>query len=229
MIGAVLCDLDDTLYDEFDYVKSGMWIVAQHMASTYGGGADSLYELMINDILLNGRGTAFDVALSHLRVDNPSQKVGGFMQIYRNHKPDISLPIETLEFLSRIVAISPPVRLGLVTDGLPTMQKNKVISLGLEKVFHEIVYCWEIGKPKPSPSGLALAANRLGVPSHECIVIGDSIEKDILPALSLGMMAFRVHGRSKNLSLHECEGRDYRSGSLLDFFNDAGGPEHFGV
>ena len=65
-------------------------------------------------------------------------------------------------------------------------------ALGVAGLIDGIVSSVDVGRRKPDPAmflaGLALA----GCEAGECVMIGNMEEKDVLPALSLGMRAMRV-------------------------------------
>lgn len=56
----------------------------------------------------------------------------------------------------------------------------------LEHLFKEIVESAVVGIRKPDPRIFALGVEALGLDAKDIIVVGDSIDKDIIPARSLG-------------------------------------------
>ncbi len=52
-----------------------------------------------------------------------------------------------------------------------------------------------MGVKKPDPEIFAMAIRRLGLAPADVAVVGDSIDKDIEPALSLGCRAYWIVGR----------------------------------
>lgn len=59
------------------------------------------------------------------------------------------------------------------------------------------VYSFEEGISKPDPELYRRTAKRCGVEAHECLMIGDSLANDILPALAVGMKACLVDRRGR--------------------------------
>jgi phosphoglycolate phosphatase len=53
--------------------------------------------------------------------------------------------------------------------------RNELERLGLMRYFRLIVTSQDVKEPKPSPQAFLIAADRLGVPADECLVVGDSI------------------------------------------------------
>lgn len=200
MIKALVFDLDDTLYDESTYVASGLRAVAEHMAHEHSANADTLYEVMRTDIARNGRGTAFNAALRAVGQSDGPPRVDVLVSIYRQHRPEISLYPDAVRFLTDLFQELPHLKRALVTDGLPLMQKNKVVALGLANSFNEIVYFWELAAPKPATAGFLKALQSLEVTPVACAMIGDRVDHDMAPAKALGMHTIRVaRGRYAHL------------------------------
>jgi putative hydrolase of the HAD superfamily len=201
MIEALICDLDDTLFDESTYVASGLRIVTQHMASRYNANADVLYDVMRTDIARNGRGTAFNATLRAVGQPDDPVQVDALVNLYRQHVPTITLYPDAARFLEELSRENPHLKTALVTDGLPVMQRNKVAALGIAGCFNTIVYCWDLAAPKPATVGLLQAVQSLGLEPSACAMIGDRVDHDMAPAKALGMHTIRVaRGRYAHLS-----------------------------
>ena len=69
-----------------------------------------------------------------------------------------------------------------------------VQDFGLQRCFKTIVDSTVVGIRKPDPQIFQLAIDQLGVPAKDVTVIGDSFDKDIQPALSLGCQAIWFRG-----------------------------------
>lgn len=65
---------------------------------------------------------------------------------------------------------------------------------GLEQYFGVIIDSAEAGVRKPDPAIFALAIDRARTSAQNCLVVGDSIGKDIVPALSLGCKVLKING-----------------------------------
>ncbi len=57
---------------------------------------------------------------------------------------------------------------------------------GLERFFHDVVESAVVGVRKPHPDIFRLGVEALGLPANEVLVVGDSYDKDILPAMEAG-------------------------------------------
>jgi putative hydrolase of the HAD superfamily len=191
MIKAILLDLDDTLYDERDYVLSGFRAVAAEVARRFPQVAEGRFlEAMVGELDAHGRGKVFDRALA--RAELPADLVPELVQLYREHTPRISLWPGVAEALAELRRDH---RLAVVTDGLGLMQRRKVAALGVEPLVDEVLYCWEHDSPKPDPAPYAEALRRLGAGPEEAVVIGDNPGHDMAAARALGCRSIRVLSR----------------------------------
>lgn len=66
---------------------------------------------------------------------------------------------------------------------------------GLRELFGTIIESAVVGVRKPDPRIFALGVEALGMSADRVLVVGDSIRKDILPAMSLGCRTAWVKGR----------------------------------
>jgi putative hydrolase of the HAD superfamily len=189
---AVVLDLDDTLYPEAAYVRSGFRAVAARAQETLGvpaaeGEAElvALFEEGVQgdtfDRWLAARGLGGDVA------------VGDLVAAYRGHAPEIAPFPEAAALLRRLRADGSTV--GLLSDGDPVVQGRKLDALGLREAFDAIVVTGELGPDagKPSPRGFEEVLRRLGdAPSGEAVYVSDNPAKDFLGARRAGMRSIRV-------------------------------------
>jgi putative hydrolase of the HAD superfamily len=182
MIEAVVFDMDDTLYPESEFVASGFRAVAHYLTTEYGCRFADVYDTMMTLLERVGRRSVFPVVTERFLKSRVS--IQELVQVYRQHSPRIRLFSEAESLLR---SLRDSCRLGVITDGLPEVQKRKVQALNLEPRVDAIVYTWEFGKEKPHPSGFLLMTARLGVPACRTIVVGDNPAKDSRGALAAGM------------------------------------------
>src|SRR5690606_4035747 len=103
-----------------------------------------VYDDLKRIFMRDGRDMIFNKMLEKVGVKiNSNEAIDELVEVYRNHEPNIYLYYGVEDHLARLK--DKRVRLGLLTDGMPIMQKNKVHALGLDRYFDEIVYSWEIG------------------------------------------------------------------------------------
>ncbi len=148
-IKAIVFDLDDTLYSEKEYVKSGFKEISRKIPELKGA------EEELWSIFLNGE-QAIDRALAIRNCYSEALKEQ-CLDIYRLQRPDIQLYPGVEDLLRRLR--NEGYRLGIITDGRPEGQRAKIKALNLEEMVDEIVITDEIGgtcfrKPSDIPTAL---------------------------------------------------------------------------
>ena len=189
MIRGVLFDLDETLYDEADFVAGGFRAVADEIAGIGEADAAEIVAFLHEELARHGRGRIFDAALLRFGGDPTPERIGALVETYRGHRPAIGLFPDARRVLERL---RPGLRLAIVTDGLPAMQRSKIAALGLDRMVDTAIFCWEIDAPKPDPRGFWHALECLGVAPEEALVVGDRPDHDIAAARTLGARSVRV-------------------------------------
>ena len=77
--------------------------------------------------------------------------------------------------------------LHLITNGFEKTQHNKLMHSGLRSFFKEVITSEGSGSLKPSKEIFEFALLKCGAKADESIMIGDSIEVDILGAMNAGI------------------------------------------
>ena len=181
-LGAVILDMDDTLYPERDYVYSGFAAVAAALPEI-----PQVKERLI--AAFEAGKPAFDTALADLPAERRAELIG----LYRSHRPNIKLYPGVRELLTDLRARG--LRLGIITDGRPEGQRQKIAALGIAELVDEIIVTDELGGlafRKPDDISYRLMQRRLGVPFEQCIYVGDNAAKDFLAPRRLGMKTCHV-------------------------------------
>jgi putative hydrolase of the HAD superfamily len=195
MIQAIIFDLDDTLYPEKDFIVGGYQSVARHIAGCWDYCFDEVFSSMMMSFGSSGREMVFPDLL--LRFPKITLSLDEFVQIYRKHNPAINLFPGYRELLRDL---SGKYRLGLITDGLPEIQKKKVEALGLDSIIGKIIYSWEYGveRQKPHPYSFTVMSELLQAAPRNTLFIGDNPEKDGKGAKNVGMLYLQIrHSRAK--------------------------------
>lgn len=196
-IEAVIFDLDDTLYDERQFVRSGHRAVSNYLAEKYGVNRESCYRLLSSIFSKQGRSNLFDSALQKLNIYN-KETVQEMVRVYRNHLPKIFLFKEAQKLLLKL---KEKYRLGLITDGALEVQKNKVKTLKIQDFFDVITYAVEYGG-KHSVEPFLATLKKLKVPASQSIYVDDNPLKGFSAARKTGIRTVRIlTGPSKNLRI----------------------------
>lgn len=206
--------MDDTLYDEYNYVRSGFAAVAKYLAPILNEDEVILKQWMWTRLKTNERGEIFDDLLK--QYENYTKTlVGKCVRIYRTHKPTISLPQDTIKTLKELQRYP----LYVVTDGNKIAQYEKVKALGLEKIMKHCYITHRYGKKhaKPSPYCFLHIQRHEQVLSENIVYIGDNPKKDFVGIKPLGFRTIRVlTGEYKNVRMPEEYEAEYNITSLRE-------------
>ncbi len=142
MIKLIIFDLDDTLYNEIDFVYGGFMEVAVFLSNKYEINKDILFKDMVEILNSQGRGgKIFDHICEKYHLE---ENIGGdLVRIYRHHKPKIFLYNDAYEVLEKFKA---KYKLGLITDGYKDTQWNKIKALNIENTWIRLLLQMIMGK-----------------------------------------------------------------------------------
>lgn len=195
---AVIFDLDDTLYNEKDYVKSGYKAIEEYLIRMLGNSHDydekfdlsETSEFMMD--CLENRHPAIDCLVERLGRPDLKEKL---LDIYRGNIPEISLREEAKAIITELSENN--YKIGIITDGRPEGQRNKLKALDLldSDRIDEIIITDELagrnGDPmqfrKPNSVAFEIMCRRLRVPYINAAYIGDNMSKDFVAPQRLGM------------------------------------------
>jgi putative hydrolase of the HAD superfamily len=188
MIRTIVFDLDDTLFSEREFVRSGFRAVAKHPAlATAAGFSDTAWRLFEE----GRRDDIFNVAMELLSMPFTPELIQELLDVYRGHRPDIVLFDDAKWALEKFSSTH---RLGAVSDGYHETQKRKVEALRLEQYLNPIIYSDAYGrdawKPSPTPYQEFMKAAQCDGP--ECCYVGDNPAKDFVSANRLGWTSIQV-------------------------------------
>jgi putative hydrolase of the HAD superfamily len=189
MTPVVVFDLDDTLYLERDFVRSGFaavgaWLATQHGVRGFEACAWRQFEA-------GRRGDIFDQVLPRLGVDPERALIRRLVRVYREHRPSIRLEPAAADLIARL---NGHCLLAVLTDGFQDTQRRKIEALALEARCRPIVCTDQWGREhwKPSPKGFQHIQDVLGVAPERCIYIGDNPAKDFRAPKALGWRTLRL-------------------------------------
>jgi putative hydrolase of the HAD superfamily len=192
MITTVVFDLDDTIYDEIEYCKSGFAAVSEFLAGLPEmPSAESLFNAFWKQFNSGNRTKTFNTALDGLDISYDEKLISQLITVYRNHVPKITLPQESEEALS---LLSNKFTLVLLTDGFLPAQELKVQALGVEKYFKCIIYTEQLGREfwKPSPAGFEKIMEALNTRPETTVYVADNQMKDFIAPNRLGFITVQI-------------------------------------
>lgn len=175
-VRGVIFDLDDTLYSEKEYVKSGYKAVSDYL----GGGFEDKLWLCFE----NGR-PAIDELIKELGRDNDKEVL---LNIYRSHKPIIHLYEGVVSVIEKLK--QQEIKVGIITDGRSKGQRNKIEALGLFDVVDDVIITDELGGiqfRKPCDIAFRIMITKWRLDPSEVIYVGDNVNKDFQAPRQLGM------------------------------------------
>ncbi len=179
-IKAVVFDLDDTLYSEKEYVRSGYRAVAAMLPQVEGADA-KLWKAFEN------RKSAIDELLADEGIFTEDLK-RKCLEVYRYHQPDIHLYEGVVKMLTDLRKQG--FAIGVITDGRPEGQRAKIKALDLESYVDHIIVTDELGGieyRKPNEKAFVQMKVRFGVEYVEMCYAGDNTRKDFIAPEILGM------------------------------------------
>jgi len=215
---AVLFDLDDTLYDEMQFVKGGFKAVSIYVSKKYGINQSTFYETLLDVLEKEGRGHTFDIALQKLGLYE-KELIPKLVQVYRKHKPKLSLHPDASVVLSKLKKSH---KLGLITDGDEQVQRRKVQALGIKVFFDVLIFTnhYGVGKQKPNSFPYQRAIKMLKVKPVEAVYVGDDPYKDFIGAKKVGIRTIRVlRGKYKDVRLSQTFEADHEVNDLEEIFS----------
>lgn len=192
MITTVVFDLDDTLYEEISYCRSGFEAVARFLAEKVASASSGeIFDSLWGQFTSGNHTQTFNTALDELNIEYDGELIAELVKVYRNHEPEISLPKDSSDILT---GLSGKYTLAMLTDGFLPAQKLKVAALGIEKYFKCIVYTEELGREfwKPCPVGFEKIMEALNVKANEMVYIGDNESKDFIAPNKLGFRTIKL-------------------------------------
>lgn len=178
-IEGVIFDMDDTLYSEKDYVRSGYAQIAKYLNRPEA--AEKLW------CYFEQKQPAIDMYLTETGIIDLKNEC---LNIYRSQMPEIQLYDGVSQMLVRLKEQGK--KLGIITDGRVEGQKNKIAALGLKKLVDDIIITDALGGVefrKPNEAAFRLMQEKWQFPFKKMIYIGDNPQKDFIAPEKLGMQS----------------------------------------
>ena len=135
---------------------------------------------------------AIDFPFDHTEIDSISD-------LYILHLSTFSNLFEGA--ISLLEELKGKYQLHVITNGFEVVQHHKINNSGLSSYFENIFTAEKVGYKKPHPIIFEHALDQTNAVANNSLMIGDSLEADILGALNIGMQA--IHFNSHNEPLHD--------------------------
>jgi len=191
----VAFDLDDTLYPERAFVRSGFRVVSEYLLQ-----AGLVTRPLAADFQVafeaDGSGHVFDRVLTAAGVRCDPALIETLVAVYRSHKlpsgpvrPDIQFYPDVVPALAGLR--DGGLRLGVISDGPLPAQRTKVEALGVATHVDAVTLTDEWGRDfwKPHPRAFREMAERMAVPPAACVYVADNPAKDFDGPAAAGWQA----------------------------------------
>jgi putative hydrolase of the HAD superfamily len=123
---------------------------------------------------------------------NDSSKLA--VQLDRSLREQLPSSIKRYEdVFATVETLSRSYLLAVATNGPADVQATKLKGARLQEFFPIVVASSEVGFGKPDPRIFEAAVEQMGVPSKEVLVVGDSLEKDVVGSAAAGLRCVWVN------------------------------------
>lgn len=190
MIKLVIFDIDDTLYLEKKFVKSGFFECSLLISDRYKMCKEYVYNKLIKLFEISSK-NIFDRFFLEEGISIGIEEINELIDRYRFHMPNIKSSDKNVNLLDFFK--EKKYKLAIVSDGNYLTQSNKVKALGLEKYFDKIILTDELGKEywKPSIFPFQILREELNIDYSEMVYIGDNPKKDFYISHLLKIITIR--------------------------------------
>lgn len=184
---AIVFDLDNTLYPQEQFTLSGFLAVATFVEAQFAIPRDRAMRVLRRARRAR-RGRELQELCAHF--DLSPTIVPHLVSVIRLHDPGIQLPALSAGALRRL---RPGWRIGVLTNGMPSVQRRKVQALGLAPLVDVVLFAEEHGAGgKPHPAAFVAMRDRLDVSAERTVFVGDDPSADIGGAQSAGFRTILV-------------------------------------
>lgn len=181
----VVFDLDDTLYNELDYLISAYKEIARLI--------DNENEKQIFSIIFSlyrNNKNVFDFIEERYNIDKVE-----LINKYRNHFPNIKTNKGVKRIFKKIK--NKGGKIAIITDGRKITQQNKLKALNLIPFIDFVVTSEDIGFEKPSE--VAFKKVMMKLPAEKYYYIADNLKKDFISPNLLKWKSVAVIDNGKNI------------------------------
>ena len=183
----VVFDIDDTLYLERDYVRSGFEAIGV-WARTWLE-ISNFSEVCWQEFESGRRSTIFNNALALCGREPTPELIGCLVELYRSHHPRIQMLEDARAAIKQLRGIA---SLAVLSDGPLAAQSRKADALNVREWASSVVLTEAFGKQfcKPHQRCFTHIADR--VPARRYVYVADNPAKDFAGPMALGWTTVRV-------------------------------------
>jgi putative hydrolase of the HAD superfamily len=186
----VVFDLDDTLYNELDFLISAYKEISFSLEKS---NSKELFSIMLS--LYRNNKNVFNYL-----IDNYETSKKDLLSIYINHKPKIELHSGALEIIKNIRKKNG--KIAIITDGRSITQRNKINSLKISKLIDFLSISEEINHTKPSLEPFLMVESHFKLNNY--YYIADNHKKDFITPNKLKWNTVEIIDNGKNIHSNSC-------------------------
>jgi len=218
-IQCIIFDLDNTLYNQVDYIEDLMEHISLLLSRKYNLDVDETSKVLLSYWMEKGPfyGHFFDDIVQKLSIDkNEAQKLITTSHSYRPNIRPYPGVLAALDKLQKNYSLA------MITDGNEEVQQNKIDALGIEQYFGKILYATE-NNMKPSPEPYVAVLDHFKLQPEEAIYVGDNPTVDFITPSIMRMMTIRVlSGFFKDIQLDDQHEATYTINNVGEIFDVLG-------
>jgi putative hydrolase of the HAD superfamily len=188
-IKAIVFDLDDTLYPQISYKRSGFTVVAQWLASHLNLNQSDILSGLEEILALYGPSYPYMFDRLAERFSLGDSFVPEMVRRFIDHEPQIRCYEGVIPMLARL---KNKYRLGILTDGRFTVQQKKIFALGLKDRVDEILFSDAMGLEKPAAELFQWFEDAFRLNGENLMYVGDNPQKDFYGANCRGWRTVMV-------------------------------------
>lgn len=181
----IVFDLDDTLYNEIDFLISAYTEIAKQLNPKD-------WKLLFVNMFSRYRQNLDVFTFLSETYDTPKNDL---VQIYRNHTPQIAPKQNVVSVFKRIKEKKG--KIAIITDGRTATQHQKIKALNIQKYLDIIIVSEETGFEKPHKNNFQLVETTFK--NGDYYYISDNFRKDFIAPNELGWHTVGVIDRGLNI------------------------------
>ena len=188
----IFFDVDNTLFPTAEFAELARRNAIRAMIEIgLGATEDEIYKELQRLIREKGSNypNHFDLLLKRMGVKRPARYVAAGVAAYHNTKSSIQpypeVPKTLMELKER------GYKLYVATNGDAVKQWDKLIRMGIHLFFEDVFVSGEVGEEK-SPNFFRKVLSRIRARPSDCIMVGDRMDSDIIPARKVGIYTIRI-------------------------------------
>lgn len=214
-IRLILFDLDNTLLHLHEYWEESIKEAFRQMEISSDLELDELYSFFkIQDELYcklydegvislwEFRRDRFIKTMEHFKRNVTNEDAVQFHELFTSLTNYYIKPTGKLD--RTLALLAEKYLIGVVTNGTPDFQRNKIRQMGLSRYFKDehLFISEEVGYSKPAKEIYQMAMDAFKVAAHEVVFVGDSIKNDVIGPMNHGMKAIWVNNHADSLPSH---------------------------